>query len=63
MVLAVLAAPVRAAEMAPWAGPPPPAFTLPQFGAAPGAAVSLGVQSVVTILDLFLDCWWAPCLD
>lgn len=63
MVFAVFAAPVRAAEMAPWAGPPPPAFTLPQFGAAPGAAVSLAEQSGDTILVHFFASWCESCRD
>lgn len=56
-------APARAADMMPWTAPPPPAFTLPQFGAAPGAPMALADQPGDIIVVHFFASWCESCRD
>lgn len=55
------AAPVFAAELAPWRGPNPPTFALPQFGAPRGEPIALAGQSSDVILVHFFASWCEPC--
>ncbi len=55
--------PARAADIVPWTAPPPPSFTLPQFGSAPGAPMALAEQSGDTLLVHFFASWCESCRD
>ena len=54
-------APAPAADIRPWIGTPPPAFTLPQFDAPQSQPIALADQGGDTILVHFFASWCEPC--